>query len=42
MSSKKEYPNMAKYIYGKRPSSDNVDEEEVKSSKNRETKAIKK
>ena len=41
-STKKEYPNMAKFLYGKRPSSDVIDEEEIKSAKNKDTKAIKK
>jgi serine/threonine protein phosphatase PrpC len=33
---------MAKFLYGKRPSSDVIDEEEIKSAKNKNTKAIKK
>ena len=39
---KKEYPNMAKFIYGKKQNMDKPDEEQIKLSKKRETKAIKK
>ena len=41
-SIKKEYPNMAKFIYGRKQIIDIIDEEEIKSSKNKETKLIKK
>ena len=41
-STKREYPNMAKFLYGRKQSNDNVNEEEIKSSKSKETKAIKK
>ena len=39
---KKEYPNMAKFIYGKKSRMEPIDEEQIKLSKIRETKAIKK
>ena len=40
-STKKEYPNMAKFIYGgRRPNNQIINEEEVRTSKNRETKAV--
>ena len=41
-STKKEYPNMAMFLYGKRPSTDVINEEEIKTAKNKDTKAIKK
>ena len=41
-SFKKEYPNMAKFLYGKKQNNEIIDEEQIKSSKNRETKMIKK
>ena len=39
---KKEYPNMAKFFFEKKQSIDELDEDQIKTSKNRETKAIKK
>ena len=39
---KKEYPNMAKFLYGKKSNIEAMDEEQIKSSKNTETKMIKK
>ena len=39
---KKEYPNMAKFLYGVKQNVEITDEEQIKASKNRETKVIKK
>ena len=39
-SIKKEYPNMAKFLYGRKLNTEVFDEEEVKSSKIRQTKAV--